>query len=361
MIERILFVGDLAPHCRTYQRFRALKDLGYQVEGVPSSPVDRVPGISPEKFWWKVFFKLRLPLDETNANRRMVELSERLQPHLVFVERGLTIRAAALRRVRRVCANAVVLVSYSEDDMFASHNQSVYYRGSLPLYDVVFTTKSYNRRPEELPALGARRVLFVDKAYDRYAHRPLDLSPQDLEQYSADIAFIGTFEENRAQKLLLLAANGFDVRVWGNGWRHWAGKHPQLRIENRPLYDDDYVKALRASKINLCFLRKANRDLQTDRTMELPACGAFMLAERTDEHRRLFQEGREAAYFDIDDDNELIEKVRYYLTNSEERRAVAAAGLRRALSSGYSHHDRLTWMLEQVQAAESAPVLARSV
>ena len=350
MTKRILFVGDLAPHCRTFQRYRALCDLGFDVRDVSSSPTGYVPGVTPESFWYKVFFKLRRPLDLTDANRKMVENARQFPPDVVWVERALMIRPESLRRIRECADRPVTLLSYSEDDMFAPHNQSVWYRRCLPLFDAVFTTKSYNCEPGELPALGARRVLFVDKAYDRYEHRPLALTAEELARYSADAAFVGTFEAERAGLLLRLAVEGIEVRVWGNGWRAWMGRHPRLRVENRPVYGDEYAKVLCATKINLCFLRKINRDLQTDRTMELPACGAFMLAERTSEHLRLFEEGAEADYFNVSDPSEMIAKVRYYLANDEERRAVAAAGRRRALHSGYSHHHRLRWMLQQVQA-----------
>jgi spore maturation protein CgeB len=90
-----------------------------------------------------------------------------------------------------------------------------------------------------------------------------------------------------------------------------------------------------------------NRDLQTTRTMEIPACGGFMLAERTDEHQRLFEEGKEAVFFDINNLQELLEKVKYYLAQDEERKAIAKAGRKRCVDSGYSHHDILRYMLEQ--------------
>jgi len=227
--------------------------------------------------------------------------------------------------------------------MFARHNRSVFYTRGLKLYDVVFTTKSYNCTPNELPSLGAQRVIFVDKAFDIHAHRPIPVSLNDVEALGGDVGFIGSYERERAESMLYLAKNGISVRLWGYGWSKLVGYHPNLLIENRSLLGDDYAKGLCATRINLGFLRKMSRDLQTDRTMEIPACGAFMLAERTGEHLRLFEEDKEAAYFGSNE--ELLEKVRYYLDHEDERRRIASAGRKRCLDSGYSHHERLKYML----------------
>ena len=69
-----------------------------------------------------------------------------------------------------------------------------------------------------------------------------------------------------------------------------------------------------------------------------------MLAERTDEHLALFEEGIEAEYFDSNE--ELLDKVRYYLSHEDERKRIAAAGRERCVRSGYSNEDRLSKMLE---------------
>ena len=99
-----------------------------------------------------------------------------------------------------------------------------------------------------------------------------------------------------------------------------------------------------------------NRDLQTTRSIEIPACGGFLLAERTDEHLRLLKEGVEAEYFASD--AEMLEKVRYYLTHENERARIAAAGLRRCLTGGYSNADRLTSILHHALATKASAVAA---
>lgn len=39
-----------------------------------------------------------------------------------------------------------------------------------------------------------------------------------------------------------------------------------------------------------------NYDLQTTRTMEIPACGSLLMAERTIEHEELFKDEEEAVF-----------------------------------------------------------------
>ena len=91
--------------------------------------------------------------------------------------------------------------------------------------------------------------------------------------------------------------------------------------------------------MNLGFLRKLNRDQTTTRSVEIPACAGFMLAERTAEHLQLFEEGREAEFFASP--AELLQKCRRYLADETGRRSIARRGFERCIASGYSNAARL--------------------
>ena len=84
-----------------------------------------------------------------------------------------------LRRAREIVPD-LRIVCYSPDDMINPDNQSAQYLAGIPSYDLHVTTKSYN--VEELRALGARDVHFVDNAYDPATHRPFELTDEERRE-----------------------------------------------------------------------------------------------------------------------------------------------------------------------------------
>lgn len=338
---KVVLVGEGNAGSRTPQRLRALIELGHDVTFIPTTP----PGWTyetPPSPWTRLAYRLRLPLDPAGADRALAEHAGGAD--LVILDNAKMIRPATLRAVRRVSPDAR-LIWYSEDDTMNPAHRSRRLEACVPLFDLWVTTKSFNADPAEVPSLGARRVLVVDNSFCPHAHAPLDLDPEERRTWGADIAFIGTYEAPRAGDLLALAGAGMKVRVWGNGWRSLRGADPNLSIEGRPVYGDDYRRTVSASAINLCFLRKGNRDLQTCRSIELPAMGAFMMHEAGPEMERLFAPDLEAVYFTSTAD--LIARCRRWLADPAGRAAIAAAARRRATEDGHSHHDRWRFILEQ--------------
>ncbi|MDB6030290.1 MAG: hypothetical protein JWM16_628, partial [Verrucomicrobiales bacterium] len=175
-------------------------------------------------------------------------------------------------------------------------------------------------------------------------HRPRVVSPEDRTRLGGAIGFIGDYESERALCMYFLAQNGLKVKVWGPNWQKCPFRHPNLEIQYNGVWADDYVKAICSFEINLGFLRKVNRDLSTTRSLEIPACGGFFLAERTADHMALFKEGKEAEFFDSPE--ELLKKARFYLQNSEKRCEIAENGRRKCIESGYSYEHRLEETLE---------------
>jgi spore maturation protein CgeB len=339
---KILFVGDLSSYARARQRFLAMQDLGYSVEGLSWVPLETEldPSYKP-KLWERIRRKIGYPVDLVGLNQKLLPATLDYQPNVLWVEKANTIWPSTYREIKLNCPR-LKIVYYSEDDIYLPNNSSVYLRESLPELDVLFATKLRNL--QELSPSVTGKILFTFQAFDKNTHRPISLTFEERNIWGADVVFVGTFERDRAEKMLFLAQQGIKVRVWGSNWQFWKAKHPNLRIEGKPVLNEDFVKVINSTRINLNFLRKANRDRHTSRSLEIPACQGFMLAERTEEHLQLFEESKEAEFFDSS--NELLEKVKYYLVHEEERQHIAEAGRKRCLKSGYSHHDRLKIMLE---------------
>jgi spore maturation protein CgeB len=95
------------------------------------------------------------------------------------------------------------------------------------------------------------------------------------------------------------------------------------------------------------------------RTFEIPACGAFLCAQRTDEHREIFREGLEATFFD--DPDELRSKVTRYLADAAARARIAEAGLLAVTQHPHTYRDRIMEMVElarPIVGAGQTPVQA---
>ena len=187
-------------------------------------------------------------------------------------------------------------------------------------------------------------MVFIGNSYDTVLHRPVKLSTEKKNKLGGAVGFIGTAESQRVNSISFLDSNNIDIKIWGDEWNKYAGIFSKnVNIAGPSQYAEKYVNIINSFDINLCFLRKINRDLQTTRSIEIPACGAFMLAERTNEHLELFKEGKEADYFSSDD--EMLDKIKYYLKNKEKRNKIAKAGRERCIKSGYSNHDRMQQMI----------------
>ena len=335
---RILYVGMAGGVCG--MRAEALRSLGHDLVTVPAEV--------PRGYWrfqlYRIGSRLGRPPDVLGANRAILRAASRRMFDLLWVDKGRSIRPATLARVRALHPQSV-LVTYSPDDMMNPDNQTAAYLSSIPQYDLHVTTKSYN--VPELTERGARDAMFVDNAYDPATHRPLPLSAEEKQTYEAEVGFIGGFEEERAREMAHLAENGVPVTVWGYQWDQLPDRPTALRVVNRRVDGDEYAKAICGAKINLGFLRKINRDLQTTRSIEIPACGAFLLAERTEEHLGLFKEGEEAEFFSTRE--ELLQKCRYYLEHDEKRERIASAGRARCVGDDYSNAGRLREVLNRLQ------------
>jgi hypothetical protein len=341
-MSKILFIGDLNQYGRGYQRYRTLKEMGHDVVSYSHTYVSEPNKIRPPTLLYKVFWRLRIPLDDMRVNLALMEETEKVNFDVIWVEKGNMVWPWTLRHLKKISPKST-LISCSEDDMFVKHGHSLWYRWGICNYDIVFTTKTYNL--SELLLFGAKRtILFLD-SYDEKIHKRMLLTDLQKKHFSADVSAIGAFESERAMSMLYLAQNGIKVTVWGNGWADWVGRHSNLDVRNEFLFGEDYSRAICATKININFLRKINRDEVTSRSVEIPACGGFMLAERTERHLSFFEEGVEAEFFSSN--QELLEKVRAYLENEPERGGIAMAGYHRCETSGYSMYAQLSAMLAE--------------
>jgi len=336
---RILFLGSLKNGQTSLERLKALQSLGHQTVGINVERPLNIVG----RALIKLLQMFGIYPDFMGLNREIRTTVRSRSFDLIWVEKGIAIKPSTLNLIKKIHPLSR-LTHLNPDDPFGSYRNGwgLFLRG-LALYDVHFVARVPN--VDEYIQHGGKNIHVYDRSFSLPLHRPMILSDDDRKRFAAPVGFIGSHALHRAHAIAHLIRNGIPVAVYGNGWigsEAWETIRPNFR--SKGLLADEYVKAINGMDIALHFLRRENRDEQDSRTFEIPACGVCMIAERSFKHEAFFRENEEAIFFDTQE--ELLEKVRYYLAHPSESRRIATAGRQRSLASGYDHHSRMKALLE---------------
>lgn len=337
---RILAVSESWQGGNSYALVRAFRRAGHSVSVIDSA------SYLPTGWQRRALRALRRaigPVLVAEYSRALIAEAKHLRPHLFFVFKGSYVTVEAMNAIKGMGA---VAINFYPDVSVVTHGR--YIPQSLRLYDWVFTTKTFGLGDMER-LLGIRNASFLPHAFDPEVHRPFSLDKSDLERYTADVSFIGTWSPKKERLLQHLydSLPHVRLRIWGAQWEK-ASTRLRNAIEQQAVLGAEYAKCIRASRINLGLLSEvrtgaSSGDLITSRTFHIPASGGFMLHERSEEIVRYFDEERECSLFSCSE--ELVERVVYYLANDEKRRDVAEAGYQRCLTSSYSMDTRAEQVL----------------
>jgi spore maturation protein CgeB len=276
---------------------------------------------------------IRRPAHLGRFSAAVIARCSQLRPHVLIATGAAPLTVTALRELR---ALGIVCVNFSTDDPWNPAVRARWHLRALPQYDLVFTTRRAN--VDDLKRLGCADVRYLPFGYDEWLVQPDQPSPAAP---SHDVLFVGGADRDRVAFMTAFMRAGPAVALVGGYWERFRATRHQALGQLPP---DRLAALTAAAKVNLCLVRRANRDGHVMRSFEIAAIGGCMLAEDTEEHRQIFgADGECVRYFRTP--AEAAERARALLGDAPERRRLACAVRARVVDGGHTYRDRLTTML----------------
>jgi spore maturation protein CgeB len=324
---KALYIGDLSQGGTCLERAKVLADFGWEVLQFDIIPYLRGSG----RICAALQHRLLLGPDVARFNQDVVRITRPVRRlDVIWVDKGRWLHAAALDEMKRT--TGAITVHYTPDPAFTVHN-SRHFDACLRLYELCITTKRYEL--DTYRSKGTKEVLFtwqgVDDRFERIA------ACGTFDTRPVDVAFVGHVEPHYVKILECAGSVTKNISVNGPGWERIARRLPAWQgIASGPVWADALPATLARGRIGLGLLSKLYPDAFTTRSFEVPAAGAMLLAERTADHLEIYEEDREAVFFDSQE--ELCDKLKFYLAHEDIRRRIAEAGRTRVLANYHWRH-----------------------
>jgi len=320
---------------------RALSELGVRVHLFDSHAhtLPSVLGRVERRLLWGLGIK--------HVNRRLLEIAHQERPDVTLLYQGHYFPASSIQRLRKTC----FVSGYHNDDPFGDRRNLLRYRHLLPALPHYHGFHVYRRHnADQARDLGVKEVGVLMPGFIPWLDYPRRLNSEERRKWHCDVVFVGHMEKDQRIECIIQAVqNNVNFKVYGSErfWRPALPNDVYSRVgPARVLNVDEYRLALCGAKIGACFVSKWNRDGYTRRTFEIPACGVFMLAERTLEIAELFKEGVEADFFSSP--AEFLDKARFYLQNDTLRQKIAIAGYHKVINAKHDIYSRMRQWLADI-------------
>jgi spore maturation protein CgeB len=259
------------------------------------------------------------------------------RPETVLTTGTAPLTAASLQTLRRL---GIVCLNYSTDDPWNPALMANWFLDALPFYDLILTTRRANFR--DFQRIGCRDVQYLPFGYDDELFGSSGESMQGGHFATHDVLFVGGADRDRAAFMTEFLHTGPRVALVGGYWERFPAMRPYALGQRMP---EELCALTAGAKVNLCLVRRANRDGHVMRSLEIAALGGCMLAEDTVEHREIFgPDGEAVVYFR--NAREAAARACALLADPAERKRLSAAVQTRILRNGHTYRDRLVFILE---------------
>jgi len=284
----------------------------------------------------------RRPLHLDRFEKELVAVCTSAKPAILIATGMAPLTELALRALRQL---GIVSVNYSTDDPWNPAVRSTWHLRALPSYDFIFSPRRSNLN--DFRRLGCAKVHYLPFGYDERLFASAAY-PSDTSVHN--VLFVGGADADRAEFLAEFMRHGPPVAVAGGYWE----RYPAFRAYALGVKPPEVIRALTAAaKINLCLVRRANRDGHVMRSFEIAAAGGCLLAQDTDEHREVFgPEGEAVVYFR--DAKAAAQRAHALLCDPSERKRLAVALHRRIISGGHTYAHRLATILGVASGGDDA-------
>jgi spore maturation protein CgeB len=337
MIKNVLYIGQYTKGTTSRMRAQTLQAL---IKTNVFEIIDtHVPFYNTHRLWRSFGFRHKRGLLINNINKYIVAALKEGTYDLIWVDKAvfITPKTTALLRSR-----AKKLVHFTPDPAFTFHKSKLFLK-SLLCYDFLVTTKSYELE-HYYKYIKTDKVLYATQGFDAKLHKPSEHPFSKKEGF----VFIGHYEDQRAVVLEKLLQNDIKITLSGIKWNCFARKYqdnPNLTYLGDGVYGEDYVKTLQNAKMAWGAVSKWVPELHTTRTFEIPACGTALLTERNAETELFFNEDEVVFYIS---DDEFIDKIMYYMSNTDALEQITNKGCAKVNKSGYDYKSIISKVLNQI-------------
>ncbi|MBP5319632.1 MAG: glycosyltransferase family 1 protein [Kiritimatiellae bacterium] len=243
------------------------------------------------------------------ANQKLITTARNFKPDLLFIGHCDYIRNWALEEIRRILPD-IRMAHFNIDPIWMDwHVRQIQER--LPVTEAIFITS------------GGPKLRDFCTGKNVVAYMP---NPADPAFEVADNSKTDTFKHD------LLFCGKEIPGDFRNGFLREIQRELQGRLRfdifgmfgNPPVWGADYERVLTESKMSINLNREEDWPLySSDRIAHLMGSGILTFQSAKGHFQKFFTE-REIVFYDGVKD--LVEKILYYHTHDEERRAIAAAG-----------------------------------
>lgn len=141
----------------------------------------------PKRVMWRVWQSIGFrykkgPLINT-VNRYVLDNLEDKHYDLIWMDKAIYLTKQTTFQLRQ---HASTLVHFTPDPAFSFHRSKLFYE-SMPLYDYMITTKSFEME-DFIRIMGSKdKVLYATQGFDKALHRPLVEWKEKKESLLSDI------------------------------------------------------------------------------------------------------------------------------------------------------------------------------